>query len=66
MPTLYWCSTNSDPSSYSLIRTHGSPMALANTLRAAKFTEPLRFWCVMLFSSTCMKATPKAVSVSCC
>ncbi|HEX7359721.1 MAG TPA: ABC transporter permease [Bryobacteraceae bacterium] len=33
VPTFYWCSPNSNPSPYFLIRTHGKPLALANTLR---------------------------------
>jgi predicted permease len=33
VPALYGCSTNANPSPYFLIRTHGDPMALANTLR---------------------------------
>lgn len=32
-PTLYWCSSNANPSPYFLIRTQGDPMALANALR---------------------------------
>lgn len=34
VPTFYWCSPNANPSPYFLIRTHGDPMSLANTLRA--------------------------------
>jgi putative ABC transport system permease protein len=33
VPTFYWCSSNADSSPYFLIRTHGDPMALSNTLR---------------------------------
>ncbi|MGH9773023.1 MAG: ADOP family duplicated permease, partial [Candidatus Acidiferrales bacterium] len=33
VPTFYWCSPNANPSPYFLIRTHGKPLALANTLR---------------------------------
>ncbi len=33
IPTLYWCSSNANPSPYFLIRTHGDPMGLANALR---------------------------------
>jgi putative ABC transport system permease protein len=33
-PTVYWCISAPDPSPWFLIRTHGQPMALAQTLRA--------------------------------
>jgi putative ABC transport system permease protein len=33
-PTIYWCVSAPDPSPWFLIRTHGQPMALAQTLRA--------------------------------
>lgn len=33
VPTVYWCSSNANPSPYFLIRTHGDPMTLANALR---------------------------------
>ncbi len=33
-PTVYWCMSAPDPSPWFLIRTHGNPMALAQTLRA--------------------------------
>jgi predicted lysophospholipase L1 biosynthesis ABC-type transport system permease subunit len=32
-PTVYWCLSAPDPSPWFLIRIHGSPMALAQTLR---------------------------------
>jgi hypothetical protein len=32
-PTVYWCNSAPDPSPWFLIRTHGQPMALAQTLR---------------------------------
>jgi predicted permease len=32
-PTVYWCMSAPDPSPWFLIRTHGQPMALAQTLR---------------------------------
>ena len=33
VPTLYWCSSNANPSPYFLIRAQASPAALANPLR---------------------------------
>ncbi|HEY6446785.1 MAG TPA: ABC transporter permease [Acidobacteriaceae bacterium] len=32
-PTIYWCTSAPDPSPWFLIRTHGQPLALAQTLR---------------------------------
>jgi putative ABC transport system permease protein len=34
-PTVYWCGSAPDPDPNYLIRTHGNPMALANTVRVA-------------------------------
>jgi putative ABC transport system permease protein len=42
-PTFYWCSTNASPSPYFLLRVHGDPMTLANTLsREIHRIEPSR------------------------
>jgi predicted permease len=35
MPTVYWCLSAANPNRYYLIRTHGEPMAMADTLRRA-------------------------------
>lgn len=32
-PTVYWCGSAPNPDPYYLIRTHGNPMAMADTLR---------------------------------
>jgi len=32
-PTLYWCVSAPDPDPYYLVRTHGAPMLLADTIR---------------------------------
>jgi putative ABC transport system permease protein len=43
VPTLYWCSSNANPSPYFLIRTQASPTALANPLmREIHALEPNR------------------------
>ncbi len=34
-PTIYWCISDPDPDPVYLIRTHGDPMTLADSLRAA-------------------------------
>jgi putative ABC transport system permease protein len=34
LPAVYWCASAPDPSPWFLIRTHGQPMALAQTIRA--------------------------------
>jgi predicted permease len=42
-PTIYWCTSAPDPSPWFLIRTHGQPMALAQTLRVKLHqVEPAR------------------------
>jgi putative ABC transport system permease protein len=33
MPTVYWCMTAGNPFPYYLVRTHGDPMAMAETIR---------------------------------
>jgi predicted permease len=33
VPTVYWCSTGGEPDPHFLIRTHGAPMTMAETLR---------------------------------
>jgi putative ABC transport system permease protein len=32
-PTVYWCNAAAQPGTYFLVRTHGSPMAMAQTIR---------------------------------
>ena len=32
-PTVYWCTTNAEPGSYFLVRTHNAPMAVAEPIR---------------------------------
>lgn len=34
VPSVYWCVSAPNPDPYYLIRTHGDPMSMANTLRA--------------------------------
>jgi predicted permease len=42
-PTIYWCSQMSQPGTYYLVRTHGAPKALAETVRRTiRAVEPLR------------------------
>jgi predicted permease len=42
-PTVYWCVSAPDPSPWFLIRTHGQPLALAQTVRRALHQiEPVR------------------------
>jgi putative ABC transport system permease protein len=33
VPTVYWCTTAAQPGVYYLVRTHGEPMSMAETLR---------------------------------
>lgn len=43
LPTLYWCGGGWQPGSYFLVRTHGDPLALAETVRRKmRDVEPLR------------------------
>jgi predicted permease len=43
VPTIYWCSEMSQPGTYFLVRAHGAPKALAETVRRKiRELEPLR------------------------
>jgi len=43
VPTIYWCSAPNQPGSYYLVRTHGSPAAMIETVRRKVHElEPLR------------------------